>query len=502
MLQRFKIPLTRLKKETLVLSFITGLIIFLKFLFQVLLGRTFGISWQLDALFVNVAIFGFFGASGDYLISLFIPVFHEVYNSGEKEAHKFFDAVLKWSLLFSLVIAFSIKVLDLRIIKIVASGLSERSILLAKEMLDIFVFAVVFSNVQRIISLTLNALNYYSFPALTRLIYPLVNIFFLFFFVPIYGIKSLAFAAVGGAFISAVVLMVFFYHRTRWRPTLCFYHKKIPFLIKNSLQMSLSNIVWGFRDIVIKNFASRIGEGAISLFYYAERIIRALIYTVNFSVVRVYYSRISQFISTLRWDKVEDLFKRLIRVNMAVSFMISSAVLLFLPSVLRILFLGSKFSANDINTITMLVNILLVYFIIVSFENYLSRIVIVARKMIVVALNAFLGVLVLFVCLLAFYKRYGIYSLTIGLIASDMSVCVIYALFVKRFIHINFLKLSFRFIKSFFLALCFVLIGIVVKKFVYSDAVVIFLLLPFWLVFYLLTAYKFLNEEKDIILSR
>ena len=48
----------------------------------------------------------------------------------------------------------------------------------------------------------------------------------------------------------------------------------------------------------------------------------------------------------------------------------------------------------------------------------------------------------------------------------------------------------------------FVLIGIVVKKFVYSDAVVIFLLLPFWLVFYLLTAYKFLNEEKDIILSK
>ena len=502
MFTKLKITIGRLKLETVKLSVITAMAIAVKFIFQILLGRVFCISWQLDSFFVTITILGLLGFSSDYFISLFIPIFNDVRQDSSKESNIFVDVVIKWAFVLSIFIIIFVKIFGIWIIRIVAPGLSQESVALAKQLMDIFIFALIFSQTHRILTLSLNSLHYYSFPAIIRFIPSLTNICFLFIFVPSYGIKVLALGSVFSNALSAAVLLVFFHFKTGWMPTWRFYHKKIPLLISKSTKMSVNSAIWGLRRVIVNNFASRLGEGSISIFYYADKIITALITVVVSPALRVYYSRISQLMSGAQWDKIRDLFKRVVKINMAVSFMIASSVAVFLPSFLRVLFLGSKFSLSDINIISALVNVLLVYFLILSFENYLSMIVIAQKRMGVVAINAVLGVAVLFLFLLFSYKRYGMHSLSLGYVLSTMAICICYFFFTRKALRLNITILIIGLLKSFFIAFGFTSLGLILRMFVPHDNIIVFCVFPVWFASYVILSYKVLKKEKEIIFAK
>ncbi|OPX30430.1 MAG: hypothetical protein B1H08_01665, partial [Candidatus Omnitrophica bacterium 4484_171] len=183
-------------------------------------------------------------------------------------------------------------------------------------------------------------------------------------------------------------------------------------------------------------------------------------------------------------------------------FMIASSVAVFLPSFLRVLFLGSKFSLSDINIISALVNVLLVYFLILSFENYLSMIVIAQKRMGVVAINAVLGVAVLFLFLLFSYKRYGMHSLSLGYVLSTMAICICYFFFTRKVLRLNITILIVGLLKSFFIAFGFTSLGLILRMFVPHDNIIVFCVFPVWFASYVILSYKVLKKEKEIIFAK
>ena len=95
-----------LKKTTLNLSIINFAGVSLGFIFHIMMGRRFGISWELDCLFVSLTIFAFLGIFNAIIITLLTPVFNEIKNRDEKESFEFADVVFKWSLLIGLIVCF------------------------------------------------------------------------------------------------------------------------------------------------------------------------------------------------------------------------------------------------------------------------------------------------------------------------------------------------------------------------------------------------------------
>ncbi|MBU1853380.1 MAG: polysaccharide biosynthesis C-terminal domain-containing protein [Candidatus Omnitrophica bacterium] len=492
----------QLRLKTFRLAIITSIAVIVRFVFHILLGRRFGVSWELDCLFVGFTLFGLSGLANEYFTSLFIPVFNDVRRDNAEESLIFVDVIIKWSVLLSVIVIIFVRLFDLWVIKIIAPGFSEESILLARRLIHILVFALLFFNVQKVLIFTLNALHYYAIPASIRLLTPVVNIGSLFVLVPFYGVSGIAIGNLFSNILGTLLLLVFFHSKTNWLPSLRFYHKKLPELINKSAKMSLNTIVWGFRDIIIKNFASRLGEGAITLFSYAEKIINTLIQISINSIVRVYYSRVSEWISFSKWQKVKDLFIRTTRVSMALSFMLTSLTIVFLPSLLKILFLGSKFTFSDIKLLSELFNVLLIYFIVLSFETYLSRVIIAAKKIGIVAINTVTGVLTLYVLLTLLFNRYGIYSLPFSFMLSQLIVCIEYYFFTRKLITLNFFELVSRFSKGFLCALSFLFFGLVIRKVFPNDNIIILGILPVWLGFYYIVAKRFLREERKIILAK
>ncbi len=490
-----------LKLEVIKLSVVTPFAIILRLIFNILLGRKFGVSWQLDCFFISFALFGLLGIFNNFLDSLFIPIFNDVRKRSINESIIFFDVVMKWSIILSLVIFFLVRKFDVVIIKIIAPSFSERNIMLTKKLFDILLFALIFYNATRILQIALNAIYHYFIPSVVNLLIPLIEIASLFILVPIYGIKGIVIGSLFANFLIAVIFAFLFHSKTGWVPRTQLYHKNFPQLVIQSSKMALSGIIWNLRTVVSKSIASRLGEGAVTLFSYAERIIKLLIQTIVIPMLSVYYSRIAELVSSLNWQKTKALCADVLKVSMAISFIVASVIVIFLPYVLRILFLGSKFTTGDVKIISILVNILLLYFIIVAFESYISRIVIALKNIGIVTVNSVVGLVVLTASAAMLYKKYDLYSIAISWVLSQVTVAGVYYLFMRKLMELSVVRLIISFSKSFLIASVFLSIGLFIRRLSLSDTVFVFIVLPLWLGLYYIVAYRVLKAEKKIVFS-
>jgi putative peptidoglycan lipid II flippase len=491
-----------LKQKTVKLSMITGINTFAGFAFHILLGRKFGVSWQLDCFFVVLVLFSCLGLFNSFFTSLFIPVFNEVKKGGFEKSLVFVDVVIKWSVLVSfLIIAFTL-LFNNSIIKLLAPGFNERNITLSVEINRIMIFGLVFFSISSIVVYTLNALYYYFIPALADLLRPTLNICAIFILIPLFGIRGIAISYLVSNFLVSTILLLYLFFKTGWHPTLCFYHRKLPNLINKSSKMALSTFIWGLRDIIIRNVASRLGEGAVTLFSYAEKIITTVVRLAVTPIARVFYSRVSEWASLSKWANIRSLFMRTVRINVSLSLFISSGLIAFLPSFLNLFFLGSKFTVKDIHILSMLLNIMIIYFVIGSFEIYLSRIIFATKRAGVVIINATVGVTILFMCSLFLTKKYGIYGLAIAITFSQSIVCSLYYLFAKKTLKVNFFSIVSKFLGGFIIAVVFGFLGIMATQIITNNLVIVAIVFPIWLILYLLFAKLFMKEEVKIILAK
>ncbi len=136
-----------LKKETVKLSVITGIAVFAGLIFHVILGRRFGLSWQLDAFFIVITLYGWLCLFNTFLTSLYIPVFNEVKKGDLKEGLAFADVVLKWLLLIAVFIVLLILLLNDWLIGLIAPGFTQKGIILSRELNRIMVFAIIFYSI-------------------------------------------------------------------------------------------------------------------------------------------------------------------------------------------------------------------------------------------------------------------------------------------------------------------------------------------------------------------
>jgi len=141
-----------LRKSALQISIINATGTILGFIVHILLGREFGVSWELDCLFISLLIFSFFGIFNILITSLLIPIFNEIKAKDEKDSFVFADVTFKWSLSIGIIIWLFILTTSPLIIKLFASGFDEKAISLTSEILKILFIGYIFYNLTSSIS--------------------------------------------------------------------------------------------------------------------------------------------------------------------------------------------------------------------------------------------------------------------------------------------------------------------------------------------------------------
>ena len=491
-----------LKKTTLNLSIINFASVSLGFIFHIMMGRRFGISWELDCLFVSLTIFAFLGIFNALIITLLTPVFNEIKNRDEKEGFEFADVVFKWSLLIGLIVCFIVLNFSDSIIRLFASGFDDKSMSLSVEILQILFIGFIFSNLAAPVIVILNALYLFLVPAVMGLLAPLFNIAAIFFLAPKYGIKGIAFSYMFFNAFQVIILMLYIFAKTRWRPTLKLYHDRIPDLLKHSSTAVTGSFIWGLRDIISRNIASNLGSGAITLLSFAEKIISVPTQIITAPFSRVFYSKASQLIAIARWGELKDLLSRATRISSAISVFVSAGIILFLKPLLNLLFLGSRFTENDIYVLSYLMFIELVFLIVLSYELFFVRVAYGAKKPVIVLVNAVIGVLLFYVLSINLTGLVGIYGLAISLSIAQVPICMIYYYFIKKYAHAEVSGISWPLIKNLILAAVFVIAGLFVNNIIRNDMYELFLWGPVWVSLYLAVSRLVLKDEWDILWSR
>ena len=475
---------------------------FLGFLFHILLGRRFGISWELDCLFVSLTIFGFLGIFNALLITLLTPVFNEIKSRNEKEGYEFADVVFKWSLCIGLAIWFVIYTFDSLAIKLFASGFDEKSIMLSAEILKILFIGFIFANLAASVTVILNALYFFLIPALMGLLSPLFNIAAIFALTPQYGVKGIAFSYMFFNVFQAIVLMLYLFAKTPWHPTFRIYHHKIVDLLKHSSTAVAGNFIWSLRDIISRNIASNLGSGAITLMSYADKIISVPTQIITAPFSGVFYSKASQLIAIPRWNDLKDLLSRVTRVSSSISIFVSAGIILFIKPLLNLLFLGSRFTESDIYILSYLMIIELIYLIVLSYELIFVRVAYGAKKPVIVLGNSVIGVALFYILSMNLPKLLGLYGLALSISLAQVPICMLYFHFINKYVNAQVSSIFYPLLKNLLFAAVFVIAGLVVNNSLKSDMIMIFLWGPVWASLYLVLSRYVLKDEWNILRNR
>lgn len=488
-----------LKRATLNLSVVNIVSIALGLAFHILLGRQFGVSQDLDCLFVSLTIYSLIGIFNSFFTSLFIPIFNEIKHSDEKESLVFIDVTIKWVAIFAMTLTLAVWLSGDLIISVVASGFKDEGIALALDITRILFITFVLSSISNMVGCILNALYFFSLPAISGLLHPVLNIISLYVLAPRYGVKAIAISYLAANLIQTCVLLIYLYLKTNWRPTRNLYHNKLLLLVRESAKMTASGFIWSFKDVISRNIASHLAPGAITLLFYAEKIINVLHQVTISPPARIFYSKMSEWIIVNKWTDIRELFEKMLRLNIALTFFLSSAIIVFLVPLLKVLLLGSKFIINDIHTLFYLVLIMVIYLITISIDTYLVQTIYAERKSNVSVANAAAGIAVFSISASLLSRAYGIYGVAISIPLTQIVDCFLNYYFLNEQLQASLKHLIKKTGKGFVIAVIFTVIGTGAKDIINKDSLVLLIVLPIWVAFYLVSIKLFMKKELEII---
>ena len=491
-----------LRKSALQISIINATGTILGFIVHILLGREFGVSWELDCLFISLLIFSFFGIFNILITSLLIPIFNEIKAKDEKDSFVFADVTFKWSLSIGIIIWLFILTTSPLIIKLFASGFDEKAISLTSEILKILFIGYIFYNLTSSISTILNALYFFFMPVFISLLGPIFNITAIIFLTPKYGVKSIAISYLFSNILQIFILIPYLFVKTNWRPTLKIYHNKLPELFRHSSKTLASSLIWSIWDIISRNIASHLGSGMIVLLSYAEKIISILHQTIISPTSSVFYSKVSELIALVKWNEVRNLMMKILQVNISISIMVSAGIIVFLKPLLTILFLNSKFTLNDINTLSYLMIIEIIYLLSLSLELPLIKVIYSAKMTNIALLVPSIGVILFYILSNILSNLLGIYGLVLSMSISRIPIFILYFYFLSRYINTTFGKTFRPLIKNSIFAAVFISIGLFINWNIKKDIFILMFWVPIWTVIYFLTFRYILKEEWGILINR
>lgn len=226
------------------------------------------IASQLPGLLFKFLLFGALGAS-------FIPVFTEfLAQKKEKEAWEIASTVINFIVLALGLVAILGIIIAPFLISILAPGFSPATKVLTIKLTKIVFPLVLIIGVTSLITGTYHAYLKFRLPAFTKLLSPIVLIFFIVFLSKRIGIFSLAYGTVAGALLPLFILIIFFFRRKLpYKFTINFKHPAIKRILILMVPLIGAELVGKSIGVIWRIFASFLEEGSITSLTLAGRLV-------------------------------------------------------------------------------------------------------------------------------------------------------------------------------------------------------------------------------------
>lgn len=315
-----------------------------------LLAGSFGAGDKLDIYFAAFRIPDFIATVlvMGAISAAIIPIFSSYLVRSHQEAWKFFSNLLNIFLIFLIVVCIILIIFVPQILSLIVPGFSGEKKELTVSLTRIMFLSPILLGISNIISGVLRVFRRFLVTSLAPIMYNLGIIFGILFFVPLFGLKGLAWGVVFGAFLHLVIQLPILL-RAGFKPQkiLDFSHPGVLKTIKLTLPRSLGLAAGQINLIVITAIASTLAVGSIAVFNFANNLQNLSITLIAVSFSTAAFPFLAIYFSKNNKEKLLEEFSFVFRQILFLIFPVGLLMFILRAQVIRVILGTGRFVWAD-----------------------------------------------------------------------------------------------------------------------------------------------------------
>jgi putative peptidoglycan lipid II flippase len=424
-------------RNTLIVTVLNILGLFLSFFVSVIITGKFGASYYMDCYNASITIPNYISVVlGGALSYTFIPYIIKKNNNNNNNN--------QWALVNNIISIFIVSILFITILgicfapnimKIIAPGFKENQIKYSSELLILYFPIILFSCINDLVASIFYSKNIYFTPLLNKLISPIITITFIFLFSSNSNVKSLIYASVFAAFIQLIFLLIILIKKENFffKFRINLKDQDVVELLKIMIPLILSSLICKFFPIIDSIILSKLPIGNISRINYANKLQLVIGSLLNSIFSIQVFSLLSKYAANKEYDKIKNKISFFIRTMLFISIPIAILFLFFGENFIRLLLERENFKSTDTILVSEYFKIYILALPAISIGAIVSQgLYVIPDSKSVMLIGFFETAFYLLICILIF-KFFEAHTLPIAYVINfNLSVLVLIYILRKR----------------------------------------------------------------------
>ena len=405
-----------MKKKIIGTQIVVILIIFIGkfigFLRESILAAKFGTSYQMDIYSFSMTMLLFLSTIGYSITTTVIPIFTKNKNKTKKEQEDLANNLINIMFIMGLIVNLITIIFSKSIIKIFAPGFSGESLNLAKNLVIIMNFSLISIFIQSVISGILQAYNMFFASAAMATIGNIITIIYLIFFIDKYGIYGFGIAIIISYFAQLLINLPSYKKLDfKYSFKLNIKDKEIIKIFKLTIPILISTCIIQLLSIITTFFGSLIGEGAISIFNYSNRLVNLTVEIFAIGMSMVIYPMLSNINIKFEYKEFNRILNRAILTMLFVILPITVLIIILNKEIIIFIYERNEFTRESTTLTAKMLLILSPIIVFSSLRDLLNKVSYSLGEAKLTMKISIIMVIVSVISNLIFYKRGGIYTL-------------------------------------------------------------------------------------------
>lgn len=405
-----------MKKKMIGTQIIVILIIFvgklIGFLRESILAARFGTSYEMDIYSFSMTMLLFLSTIGYSITTTVIPIFTRGKSKSKKSQEYLANNLVNIMFIIGLIINFITIIFSENIVKIFAPGFSGKSLDLAKNMIVIMNFSLISIFIQSVISGILQAYNMFFASAAMATVGNIITIIYLIFFVDKYGIYGFGVSIII-AYLAQFLINLPSYKKLgfKYRFILKIKDQEIINIFKLTIPILISTCIIQLLSIITTFFGSLIGEGAISIFNYSNRLVNLTVEIFAIGMSMVVYPMLSNINIENDYKNFNNILNKSLSTMLFVIMPISILIITLNKEIVGFIYERNEFTRESTILTAKVLLILSPIIIFSSIRDLLNK---VSYSLGEAKLTMNISIIMVILSLVGnfvFYKFFGIYAL-------------------------------------------------------------------------------------------
>jgi len=316
----------------------------------IVIARQFGVSPELDALYIALLLPAFIGdlfASGT--LTALVPLYVRTRaQEGPEAAQKLFASVTSAAIVILTAGSIVLWIISPYVIPLLAKSFHPKQVALTRYFFLYLVLLIPLSGLSGIFSAVLTARNRLAFATLAPVISTITVIISVYGFAERWGTFAIAIGMISGLVMQVIILIIGLRYLGLW-PALRWrgFTPQVNTFLRQLITVAVGGCVINLIDVIDQYSAARIGPGSVSALNYGNKAVLMVVGLASVAVTTAVLPHFSALVSAHDFSGATHIVKMYSLVILSVTIPVTILLILLSPSIVTILFEGSAFTHYD-----------------------------------------------------------------------------------------------------------------------------------------------------------